>query len=338
MTVITATAFRPVMGTGTNPANNELLWTADLHAMMLGLFMSGEVTVALAAPADTTKIWYQPSAANAANGSFFVYEGAAWVSMTSARYFTWLRTRAAYSPAAGGLTDGDMGDLTVSGGGTVLTIDNNVVDNAKAADMAAFTFKLNNSAVAADPQDVNVTALTADAAPALTKIITTFDPVTGEPMRTTLAQISAVLGTPTTVQSGADTTVITIGVPRARRTTTGLALTHRQLIGGKLKIAMSGPGYTGGLTAAISADGGATFTLGGLMELANGTSGGLAYSSVYELDINLVGGNLVITSPSGGANFSTPYVAASVLTIFPAVGTTAGQLASSAISYTPLLI
>ena len=37
---------------------------------------------------------------------------------------------------SGGLADGDYGDITVSGGGTVMTIDNEVVTLAKMADLA----------------------------------------------------------------------------------------------------------------------------------------------------------------------------------------------------------
>lgn len=37
----------------------------------------------------------------------------------------------AFTPGAGGLSDGDYGDITVSGTGTVMTIDNGVVTAAK---------------------------------------------------------------------------------------------------------------------------------------------------------------------------------------------------------------
>jgi hypothetical protein len=57
----------------------------------------------------------------------------------------------------GGLTDGDYGDVTVSGGGTVITIDNNVVTDAKLRDSAASSVIGRAGLTAGDPADIVAT-------------------------------------------------------------------------------------------------------------------------------------------------------------------------------------
>lgn len=54
----------------------------------------------------------------------------------------------------GGLSDTDYGDITVSGGGTAMTIDNDVVDNVRLANMASQTIKGRASALTGDPEDL----------------------------------------------------------------------------------------------------------------------------------------------------------------------------------------
>jgi len=52
------------------------------------------------------------------------------------------------------ISDGDKGDITTSSSGTVWTIDNDVVTNAKAANMAVNTFKGRITSGTGDPEDL----------------------------------------------------------------------------------------------------------------------------------------------------------------------------------------
>ena len=60
----------------------------------------------------------------------------------------------AVPPGIGGVSDGDKGDITVSSGGTVWTIDDGVVSNAKLADMEAGRIKGRDAGGTGDPQDL----------------------------------------------------------------------------------------------------------------------------------------------------------------------------------------
>ena len=57
----------------------------------------------------------------------------------------------------GGLSDSDYGDITVSGGGTVMTIDADVVTNAKLANVGTATVKGRVTAATGDPEDLTAT-------------------------------------------------------------------------------------------------------------------------------------------------------------------------------------
>src|SRR5882757_4409527 len=57
--------------------------------------------------------------------------------------------------------DGDKGDITVSGGGTVFTVDPNTITNAKIAQMPPQTVKANLTTSTANASDVPLATLSA---------------------------------------------------------------------------------------------------------------------------------------------------------------------------------
>lgn len=77
-----------------------------------------------------------------------------------------LRGDGTWAAASGGVSDGDKGDITVSGSGATWTIDNSAVTNAKLADMAQQTLKGRKTASTGAPEDFKISDLTAEASPA----------------------------------------------------------------------------------------------------------------------------------------------------------------------------
>jgi hypothetical protein len=65
------------------------------------------------------------------------------------------------SDLSAGLTDGDKGDITVASSGASMTIDNDVVTNAKLANVSTATIKGRTTAGSGDPEDLTATQATA---------------------------------------------------------------------------------------------------------------------------------------------------------------------------------
>lgn len=71
------------------------------------------------------------------------------------------RLVSAVGSGGGGVSDGDKGDVTVSGAGTVWTIDADTVTNAKLDNMATNRIKGRETAGTGDPEDLTMPQVTA---------------------------------------------------------------------------------------------------------------------------------------------------------------------------------
>jgi hypothetical protein len=114
--------------------------------------------------------------------------------------------------AGGGVTDGDKGDIIVSSGGSVWTIDTAVVSNSKLVNMPANTFKANPTGGSSSPQDITVTqaktllnyqasevANTPSGNIASTTVQGALDELDSEKISTTLPSGQFIIGGPTNI-------------------------------------------------------------------------------------------------------------------------------------------
>lgn len=80
----------------------------------------------------------------------FIYDGTTWEVVAA------VGTSSGVGGGGSGVSDGDKGDITVSSNGATWTIDNDVVTNAKLANMATETVKARKSAGTGDPEDLGL--------------------------------------------------------------------------------------------------------------------------------------------------------------------------------------
>lgn len=120
-----------------------------------GTFRQGRFTGALTLTHNATSL-ILPGAANittAAGDRFQAY------SLGSGNWVVSSYTKAdgtAVVGGGGGVSDGDKGDITVSSSGATYTVNNDVVSNAKAANMAASTIKARVTGSTGDPEDATL--------------------------------------------------------------------------------------------------------------------------------------------------------------------------------------
>lgn len=127
----------PLSGTTFFDSNLEP-WRNALHSLHSGSSRPSYVTAGMLWLNTTTNPWIL----NLFDGSDDIPAG---TFNTSTNQFI---------PSNAGIADGTYGDITVSSSGTVFTVTNNAITNAKLADMAANTVKVRAAGTSGDPSDL----------------------------------------------------------------------------------------------------------------------------------------------------------------------------------------
>jgi hypothetical protein len=143
-------------------------WTIDAGAVTYAKMQDvsatsrvlGRKTAGAGDPEELTLSELLDFIGSAAQGDILYRGAAGWARLAAGTSGHYLQTQGAaanpqWAAASGGsLSDGDYGDVTVSSSGTVITIDNDAVTNAKLANMATQTIKGRTTGGSGDPEDL----------------------------------------------------------------------------------------------------------------------------------------------------------------------------------------
>jgi hypothetical protein len=163
-----------VFGGSIRSENSMIISGASSGGLFLKETGSGVLTAKIQAPADITTSYTLtlPAVGPGTTGNRIL-------EANSSGVLSWIDT-----PSGGGITDGDKGDITVSGGGNVWNIDAGVIGTAEIADDAVTYAKLQN--VGANSFLGNTTASAGNATDIATNRIPLFaSAITGTPSSTT---------------------------------------------------------------------------------------------------------------------------------------------------------